>query len=243
MIINAKTYNTNPVTVRYSVKDYLDELHNRYGEYRKEWETLSALRKTEDERWQSEIRRGWNDAKIRMQDQQKHNEKLRNIKNKFLELSANAQACFNDVITEADTRFERYNRATGDKVDLATVELLKTDVLSSGEIKALSGDFEGNIAMLRIIGKYAGERAKTTDNSNESRELSALAIECKNAQFNYREPLEQYVFMATEALSSDDTKSFAYHKVLTEETYPQYNKIVENMYISEDYNGGDNSEQ
>ena len=28
MIINAKTYNTNPVTVRYSVKDYLDELHN-----------------------------------------------------------------------------------------------------------------------------------------------------------------------------------------------------------------------
>lgn len=128
MIINAKTYNTNPVTIRYSVKDYLDELHNRYGEYRKEWETLSALRKTEDERWQSEIRRGWNDAKIRMQDQQKHNEKLRNIKNKFLELSANAQACFNDVITEADTRFERYNRATGDKVDLATVELLKTDV-------------------------------------------------------------------------------------------------------------------
>ena len=242
MIIKGTVYNTKPTSIRYSVKDYLDELNNKYGEYRKEWETLSALRKTEDERWQSEIRRGWNDAKIKMQDQQKHNEKLRDIKNKFSELSANAQTYFKDVIAEADTRFERYNRATGDKIDLATVELLKTDVLSNGEIKALAGDFEGNIAMLRIIGKYADERAKTTTNDNTKRELSALAYTCKSAEFNYRAPLEGYIDMAVNALADNSTKSYAFHKVLTEEAYPEYSEQVKDMFVSADYEGSGNNE-
>ena len=79
MIINAKTYNTNPVTVRYSVKDYLDELHNRYGEYRKEREKLDTRLEKENERWQNEICRGWQDMKIRLQDEHNHNELLKSI--------------------------------------------------------------------------------------------------------------------------------------------------------------------
>ncbi len=242
MIIKAKTYNTNPVTVRYSVKDYLDELHNRYGEYRKEREALDIRLEKENNRWQNEIRRGWNDMKIKLQDEHNHKEILKSIQKEYAELGAKAQISFAEVLSEADTRFERYNRATGDKVDLATVELLKCGVLSDREIKALAGDFKGNIAMLRIIGKYADERAKTTANDNTKRELSALAYTCKSAEFNYREPLESYVDMAVTALSANDTKSFAAHKVLTEETYPEYGEQVKNMFVFADYEGSGNNE-
>lgn len=242
MIINAKTYNTNPVTVRYSVKDYLDELHNRYGEYRKEREKLDTRLEKENERWQNEIRRGWRDMKIKLQDEHNHNELLKSIKKEYAELGAKAKLSFNDVIAEADTRFERYNRATGDKVDLATVELLKSDVLSDREIKALAGDFKGNIAMLRIIGKYADERAKTTTNDNTKRELSALAYTCKSAEFNYRAPLEGYIDMAVNALADNGTKSYAFHKVLTEEAYPEYSEQVKDMFVSADYEGSSNNE-
>lgn len=242
MIIKGNTYNTNPVTVRHYVKDYLDELHNRYGEYRKEREVLNARLEKENNRWQNEIRRGWNDMKIRLQDEHNHKETVKAIKKEYAELGERAKLSFNDVISEADTRFERYNRATGDKVDLATVELLKSDVLSNREIKALAGDFKGNIAMLRIIGKYADERAKTTTNSNDSRDLSVLAFDCKKAEFNYREPLERYAYMATEALSRDDTKACAYHKVLTEETYPEFSEQVKDMFVSVDYEGNGNNE-
>lgn len=96
--------------------------------------------------------------------------------------------------------------------------------------------------MLRIIGKYADERAKTTTNDNTKRELSALFYTCKSAEFNYREPLESYVDIAVTALSANDTKSFAAHKVLTEETYPKFSEQVKNMFVSADYEGSGNNE-
>ena len=96
---------------------------------------------------------------------------------------------FENILAEADDVFGRYNRATGDKLDLATVELLKSGILSDNEIKALAKDFEGNVAMLRIIGKYADERA-----SKDNIEMIALAHSLKNAEIPYREPLERLVF-------------------------------------------------
>ena len=239
MIIKGKIYNTKPVTIRYSVKDYLDELNNRYGEYRAEREMLDTRLEKEQQRWQNEVHRGWKDWAIRSQDEHNHNEILRAIQKEYAELGARAKTGFNEVISEADTRFERYNRATGDKVDLATVELLKSGALTDREIKALAGDFKGNIAMLRIIGKYADERAKNTDNDNTRHELSALSCECKSAEFNYRAPLESYVDMAVTALSENGTRSYAAHKVLTEEAYPEYGEQVRDMFVSADYEGND----
>lgn len=32
MYVNGQTYNTNPVTVRYSVSDYLETMHKKYTE-------------------------------------------------------------------------------------------------------------------------------------------------------------------------------------------------------------------
>lgn len=242
MIIKGKTYNTNPVTVRHSVNDYLEAMHKKYTEeYRIEWEKIDKEYKAEEKRWQGEIRRGWNDMQMKQKETTKHKEKIKSIMNKFTTLSENANEWYNSAIAEADTRFERHARATGDKIDLPTVELLKSDILSDNEIKALADDFEGNIAMLHIIGKYAEERANTTQNSASANELKSLAITTKNASFNYREPLETYSQMAVTALSADETKTFPYHKVLND-SFSDVLEANKDLYVSREWKSGDTLE-
>ncbi len=241
MYHNGNIYNTNPATVRYSVSDYLEVMHKKYTEdYRKEWEKLDKQYKAEEERWKQEIRRGWTDGGMKAEDFDKHNEKMRNIKKGFAELGQRAKAELSDILAEADTRFERYARPTGDKVDLATVELLKSDILADEDIFRLASDFKGNVAMTRIIGKYADERAKSSLNSNSSAPLRALAVECKKDHFNYREPLEAYIDIAVPALSTDETTSFAYNKVLNEGYSKKYENAKE-LYVSTEYEGGENA--
>ena len=246
MYIKPKTYNTNPVTEGYAVSDYLEALHKQYTEvYRPEWEKLDRKYKAEEKRWEDEIRRGWNDITRKMNDTNAHQQKLRDIKKEFAELAEIAKTEFNNIIAEADTRFERHARATGDKIDLATVELLKSGVLSSKEIKALADDFKGNIAMLRVIGKYAGEQAETERHEGSKQELKTVALACKDAQFNYREPLENYIGLAVAALSGDEkssfgTSPFACNKVLNE-TYPEEYENAKSLYVSTECDGGDNN--
>ncbi len=48
--------------------------------------------------------------------------------------------------------------------------------------------------------------------------------------------------MAVTALSAKDTKSFAAHKVLTEEAYPEYGEQVKDMSVSADYEESGNDE-
>ncbi len=89
----------------------------------------------------------------------------------------------------------------GDKVDLPTVYLLKSDILADEDVIRLAGDFDDNIAMTRIIGMvYADEGAKASLNNNPAADLKALAVECKKDHFNYREPLEAYTELAVHAL-------------------------------------------
>ncbi len=246
MYIKPKTYNTNPMTARYSVSDYLEALHKQYTEvYRPEWEKLDRKYKAEEKRWEDEIRRGWNDITRKMNDTNAHQQKLRDIKKEFATLSESAKAEFNNIIAEADTRFERHARATGDKIDLATVELLKSGVLSTREIKALTDDFKGNIAMLRLIGKYAEEQAETETHEGYKQELKTVALACKDAQFNYREPLENYTGLAVGALSGEENSSFgtspfACNKVLNE-IYPEEYENAKSLYVSTEYDGGDNN--
>lgn len=239
MYHNGNIYNTNPATVRYSVGDYLEVMHKKYTEdYRKEWESLDKKYKAEEERWQNEIRRGWTDGGMKSEDYRKHNEKLQNIQKGFAELSKRAKTELEDVLAEADTRFERHARPTGDKVDLATVELLKSAILSDRDIIRLADDFKDNVAMTKIIGKYAEESADKCLDSNVTTKLRAVAARSKKDNFNYREPLENYTELAIRALGTDNTTSFAYNKVLNEGYSEKYENAKE-LYISTEYNGGE----
>ena len=137
-----------------------------------------------------------------------------------------AYTVFENILAEADDVFGRYNRATGDKLDLATVELLKSGILSDNEIKALADDFKGNVAMLRIIGKYADERA-----SKDNIEMIALAHSLKNAEIPYREPMERLVFWSNEGLKADTIKAMA-HNNHYDNTFNELVEQSEGVYIT-----------
>ena len=156
----------------------------------------------------------------------KHEAEQSEIRNALEELRSTANKDFENILAEADDVFGRYNRATGDKLDLATVELLKSGILSDNEIKALADDFKGNVAMLRIIGKYAEERA-----SKDNMEMTVLSHNLKNAEIPYREPLDRLVFWSENGLKDDTIKAMA-HNNHYENTYNELVEQSEGVYIT-----------
>ena len=189
-----------------NVKEFLDKINDKYKAHRAEYERLNELYNLKGEEWKKELARGWSNQQMQKEARAKHEAEQSEIRNALEELRSTANKDFENILAEADDVFGRYNRATGDKLDLATVELLKSGILSDNEIKALADDFKGNVAMLRIIGKYADERA-----SKDNIEMIALAHSLKNAEIPYREPMERLVFWSNEGLKADTIKAMAHN--------------------------------
>ena len=208
-----------------NVKEFLDKINDKYKAHRAEYERLNELFNRNAEEWKKEVARGWNSPKMQQEARDKNEAKKKEIKNALDELRTTASKDFENILAEADDVFGRYNRATGDKLDLATVELLKSGILSDNEIKALAKDFEGNVAMLRIIGKYADERA-----SKDNIEMIALAHSLKNAEIPYREPLERLVFWSENGLKDDTINAMANNNHY-ENTYNELVEQSEGVYI------------
>ena len=208
-----------------NVKEFLDKINDKYKAHRAEYERLTEQYTRNAEQWQKEIARGWSNYKLQQEAKERHDKEQSEIRNALDELRTTASKDFENILAEADDVFGRYNRATGDKLDLATVELLKSGILSDNEIKALAKDFEGNVAMLRIIGKYADERA-----SKDNIEMIALAHSLKNAEIPYREPLERLVFWSENGLKDDTIKAMA-HNNHYENTYNELVEQSEDVYI------------
>lgn len=248
MRIKGNIFNSKPkATVRYCVGDYLTEMNKAYTEkYRVKFEELTARRERENERWKAEIRRGWSDNIQRNMHEQEHQNTLKELSEAINRLQIEATADFDEIITEADERFEKHARPTGDKVDLATVELLKSGILSDDDFPRLAKDFSGNVAMTRIIGKYAKERAEQSQAGEAKNKLNKLALECEQDRFNYREPLTEFASLCEMALSDDslktqyDIRANSYHRVLTE-GYSDRFDTVKDLSISEEYTGAEDA--
>ena len=208
-----------------NVKEFLDKINDKYKAHRAEYERLNELFNRNVEEWKKEVARGWSNQQMQKEARAKHEAEQSEIKNALEELRRTANTDFENILAEAHEVFGRYNRATGVKLDLATVELLKSGILSDNEIKALAKDFEGNVAMLRIIGKYADERA-----SKDNIEMIALAHSLKNAEIPYREPLERLVFWSENGLKDDTIKAMA-HNNHYENTYNELVEQSEGVYI------------
>ena len=208
-----------------NVKEFLDKINDKYKAHRAEYERLNELFNRNVGEWKKEVARGWSNQQMQKEARAKHEAEQSEIRNALEELRRTASTDFENILAEADDVFGRYNRATGDKLDLATVELLKSGILSDNEIKALAKDFEGNVAMLRIIGKYADERA-----SKDNIEMITLAHSLKNAEIPYREPLERLVFWSENGLKDDTIKAMA-HNNHYENTYNELVEQSEGVYI------------
>ena len=209
-----------------NVKEFLDKINDKYKVHRAEYERLNELYNLKAEEWKKELARGWSNQQMQKEARAKHEAEQSEIRNALEELRSTANKDFENILAEADDVFGRYNRATGDKLDLATVELLKSGILSDNEIKALADDFKGNVAMLRIIGKYAEERA-----SKDNMEMTVLSHNLKNAEIPYREPLERLVFWSENGLKDDTIKAMA-HNNHYENTYNELVEQSEGVYIT-----------
>lgn len=80
---------------------------------------------------------------------------------------------------EFETAVRNEFSAQPSKMDLSTIELLKSGILNPGEYRKLieGAEKEDNETMSRIIRQYAANAAETTKNENEARELRALVLE------------------------------------------------------------------
>lgn len=209
-----------------NVKEFLDKINDKYKAHRAEYERLNGQFTRNAEQWKKEIARGWSNHKEQQEARTRHETEQSTIKNALDELRRTANTDFENILAEADEVFGRYNRATGDKLDLATVELLKSGILSDNEIKALAKDFEGNVAMLRMIGKYAEERA-----SKDNMEMTVLAHSLKNAEIPYREPLERLVFWGNTSIAEKDSRAMAGNSQF-ESMYNELVEQTEGVYIT-----------
>ena len=209
-----------------NVKEFLDKINDKYKAHRAEYERLNGQFTRNAEQWKKEIARGWSDHREQQEARAKHETEQSTIKNSLDELRRKADTDFDNILAEADEVFGRYNRATGDKLDLATVELLKSGILSDNEIKALAKDFEGNVAMLRMIGKYAEERA-----SKDNMEMTVLSHSLKNAEIPYREPLERLVFWGNTSIAEKDSRAMAGNSQF-ESMYNELVEQTEGIYIT-----------
>lgn len=206
-------------------KEFLEKINAKYKAHRAEYERLNELSKIKADEWKKEVNRGWTNQQMQKEARAKYDAEQSEIRKAIENLRAAANRDFENIIADADNVFGRYNRATGDKLDLATVELLKSGILSDDEIRALAEDFAGNVAMLRIIGKYADERRK------DNPEMAVLAHELKNAEIPYREPMETLAFWSNEGLNADAIKSTAYNNHY-DDTYSELMAQSENVYIT-----------
>ena len=212
-----------------NVKEFLDKINDKYKAHRAEYERLTEQYTRNAEQWQKEIARGWSNYNLQQEAKAKHTAEQAEIRKALDDLRTTANTDFENILAEADDVLGRYNRATGDKLDLATVELLKSGILSDNEIKALAKDFEGNVAMLRIIGKYAEERGGQGGKNNM--EMAVLARNLKTAEFPYREPLERLIFWGNSGIAERDSRATAGNSQFD----TMYNELVEQsegLYIT-----------
>ena len=80
--------------------------------------------------------------------------------------------------------------------------------------------------MLRMIGKYAEERA-----SKDNMEMTVLSHSLKNAEIPYREPLERLVFWGNTSIAEKDSRAMAGNSQF-ESMYNELVEQTEGVYIT-----------
>ena len=84
------------------------------------------------------------------------------------------------IRAELEQAVRAANIANPDAIDNNALELMKTGVLSPADYSAFMERFDSNHTMLKLVGHYAAEAAKTTDSRREAAALNAIALDCQS---------------------------------------------------------------
>lgn len=210
-----------------TVTEFLSKIRDTYNKAREGYTLLNDKLDRLEAMRKRDIERGWSNAQFQREDTETYQKNKAEIKNQLSELINNTNAEYEKIKAECEAVFGEYDRATGKKVDLATVELLKSGILRPEEIKALINDFNGNSAMLRIIGNYAYNRGK----EEKDNELFAIGTQYKDYRIPYNEHLDTLIMWSQKAMRDDRGLSDGIARVYDE----QADKIfegAEGVYIT-----------
>jgi hypothetical protein len=214
-----------------NVTEFLAKIREAYNKAREEYTLLNdKLDKIEALR-KRDIERGWANPQFQKEDTETYQKNKAEVKKQLSELINNTNAEYEKIKAECEAVFGEYDRATGKKVDLATIELLKSGILRPDEIKALINDFDGNSAMLRIIGDYAYKRGKEEKNND----LATIGAQYINYHFPYKEHIDTLIMWGQKAMRDDRRLSDGIARIYDE----QADKIfadAESIYITVDDN-------
>ena len=112
--------------------------------------------------------------------------KLHDAEATFNEVSArvwdNFKATRRTIRAELEQAGRAANIANPDAIDNNALELMKTGVLSPADYSAFMERFDSNHTMLKLVGHYAAEAAKTTDSRREAAALNAIALDCQSGE-------------------------------------------------------------
>ena len=210
-----------------NVTEFLTKIRETYNKAREEYTLLNdRLDKIEALRVR-DIKRGWANPQFQKENTKTYQKNKAEIKKQLSELINNTNAEYEKIKAECEAVFGEYDRATGKKVDLATVELLKSGILRTDEIKALINDFDGNLAMLSIIGDYDYKRGK----EEKDNELFSIGAQYKDYRIPYNEYLDTLIMWGQKAMREDRGLSDGIARVYDE----QADRIfagAENIYIT-----------
>ena len=86
------------------------------------------------------------------------------------------------IRAELDQAVRAANIANPDAIDNNALELMKTGVLSLADYSAFMERFDSNHTMLKLVGHYAAEAAKTTDSRREAAALNAFLLDAQSGE-------------------------------------------------------------
>ena len=111
---------------------------------------------------------------------------LHDAETAFTEASARVWGDFKTtrrtIRAELEQAVRAANIANPDAIDNNALELMKTGVLSPADYSAFMERFDSNPTMLKLVGHYAAEAAKTTDSRREAAALNAIALDCQSGE-------------------------------------------------------------
>lgn len=188
-----------------TLKEFLEKIKNEHTEARKHYVVLAEREREAKEQLSAEIERGWKNPEEAKAFKEKHTALIEDIHKQLENLRESTAEKCNEIKSECYKTFATKLRATGDALDLATVELLKSGILSAEELNGLADDFDGNCTMMRLIGKYMLEKGVAENNIR----LRSRGAELEKYRAPIAENIETLIMWGERSIQDDRTRADA----------------------------------
>ena len=211
-------------------KGYLTDAKEIYEQARAEYENIDSILETAKKEWENAQRSGLTDRDTMiaratyMQAEDAHKQSIK-------QLGENAKERLANVRKEMKKHIEDFYRADPSKLDINTLKLLESGVLSGAEMMHLANQNRDNVTMIRMIRKYAGE--KLAEERKKGVHSDETVYLCHGiGSLSGEEELKTFDFLAeriTGGLSTDKSWAKA-NNMLFNERFSDYLGTIDNMF-------------